>query len=449
MRRRLLATTLAAVAAVVLLLGVPLAVAVRSLLVSQALDGLQREAEQAQVLVGQQGSVRGAALLLSAVAEETGSRLTLVDRTGPQALQIDTGGPPDDDVFFGLQGDLDAARSGTVGRATAPGIIAVAVPVRAPGVQQVLRASRTDDALRAAIRRAWAQLGALAVVALGVAAVIARWQGARFGAPLESLAAAARALGEGDFSVRAPRSGLPEPDQVAAALDVTADRLAELVARSRSFGADASHQLRTPLTALRLQLEALQVDSAEQPAVIDALAEVDRLDATIDELLALGAPETAREPVDLEALVTERVGAWRALARAQGRRVVVQAVATPRVRVRPAAIGQSLQVLLDNALEHGAGTVTVSIQPVAGGVRLAVGDEGPGIPDLDVEAGPVDRRVVRGRGLPMARSLVEAEGGHLRVERPPSGGLVALLLPAEPGAAGTVTPSTDDRRAQP
>lgn len=433
MRRRLLVTTLAAVGVVVLLLGVPLGVAVRSLLTQQALDSLQREAEQAQVLVARETSARGAALLLGAVAGETGSRLTLVDQTGPMTLQIDTGAPPDDEAFFALTADVEAARRGEVGRAVAPGIIAATVPVRAPGIAQVVRASRTDDALRASIRRAWLQLGALALVALGVAGTVAAWQARRLGAPLEDLAAAARALGDGDFSVRAPRSGLPEPDDVAAALDATADRLAELVARSRSFGADASHQLRTPLTAVRLHLEVLEAASGDPVAVADALAEVDRLDATIDELLALGAPETAREAVDLEALVEGRVGAWRALARAQDRRVVLQAVPVPRVRARPAAIGQSLQVLLDNALEHGRGTVTVSIQPVHGGVRLCVGDEGPGIPpEVPTVARPADRAAVRGRGLPMARSLVEAEGGRLHVDHRAPGGLVCLLLPAEP-----------------
>jgi signal transduction histidine kinase len=430
MRRRLLLSTLGAVAAVVLLLGVPLGVAVRSLLVGQALDSLQREAEQAQALVQQQGSVQGAALLLGAVAAETGSRLTLVDRTGPMGLQIDTGGPPTDEVFFDVTSDVEAARGGGIGRVAAPGILAVTVPVRAPGIEQVLRAARTDDALRSDIRRAWLQLGALALVALGVAAVIAWWQGRRFGAPLEDLAAAARSLGEGDFSVRAPRSGLPEPDDVAAALDVTGARLAELVARSRSFGADASHQLRTPLTALRLNLEAMALRDPESGA--EALAEVDRLDATIDELLALGAPETAREPVDLEDLVDERVAVWRGLAQAQGRRLVVQAVPVPPVRVRPAAIGQSVQVLLDNALEHGAGTVTITIQPVTGGVRLCVGDEGPGLPeDAITKMQQGDRSGVRGRGLPMARSLVEAEGGRLHVEHGALGGLVCLLLPAQ------------------
>jgi signal transduction histidine kinase len=433
-RRRLLTSTLAAVAAVVLLLGLPLGVAVRTLLTQQALDGLQREAEQAQVLVAQQGSVQAAALLLGAVAEETGSRLTLVDRTGPMALQIDTGGPPDDEAFFATTTDVEAARAGRIGRAVGPGIVAVTVPVRAPGIDQVIRASRSDDALTAAVRRAWLQIAALAVVALGVAAVAAIWQGRRLGAPLEELAAAARRLGEGDFSVRAPRSGLPEPDDVAAALDATADRLAELVRRSRHFGADASHQLRTPLTALRLQLEALALSGADAGTVEEALGEADRLEATIEELLALGAPETAREPVDLEALVADRIGAWRSLAAARDRRVVVQAVAVPPVRARPAAIGQGLQVLLDNALEHGEGTITVSLQPVAGGVRLCVGDEGPGLPaDLDVPAQPVDRASGRGRGLPMARALVEAEGGRLRLEAPPVGGLVCLLLPTAEG----------------
>jgi signal transduction histidine kinase len=428
-----LATTLAAVAAVVLLLGVPLAVAVRSLLVSQALDGLQREAEQAQVLVQQQGSVRGAALLLTAVAEETGSRLTLVDRSGPMAFQIDTGGPPDDEVFLSAVGDVEAARRGAIGRTAAPGLLAVTVPVRAPGIEQVVRASRTDEALRADVRRAWLQIGVLALVALAAAAVIATWQARRLAAPLESLAAAARALGDGDFTVRAPRSGVPEPDEVAHALEVTADRIAALVARSRSFGADASHQLRTPLTALRLQLESLEATGPEPGAVAHALEEVDRLDATIDELLALGAPETAREVVDLEGLVDERIGAWRALAGTEDRRIVVQAVAAPPVRARPAAIGQALQVLLDNALEHGRGTVTIAIQPVTGGVRLCVGDEGAGVPpDVEVGSAPADRGGGRGHGLPLARALVEAEGGRLHVDRAAGRGLVCLLLPAGP-----------------
>jgi signal transduction histidine kinase len=438
-RRRLLLSMLAAVSAALVLMGLPLAVAVRGLLVQQTLDALQREAEQAQVLVDQQGrSVGEVALLLTAVAAESGTRLTLVDRTGGFGLQIDTGGPPTDDVFRSVTSDLEAARRGEVGRAVGDGIVAVTVPVRGGGVDQLVRATRTDDALRASVGRAWTQLAALALVALGVAAVVALWLGRRLAEPLEDLAASARELGDGDFSVRAPRSGVPEADDVAAALDATAERLAAILARSRSFSADASHQLRTPLTALRLQLEALEVAPGSSPAVTaavsDALAEVDRLDATVSELLSLGAPATTREAVDIETLVSERVRAWRALARAQGREIVVQAVPLPPVRARPAAIGQSLQVLLDNALEHGEGTITISMQPVSGGVRLCVADEGPGMPgDLRIESRPADRTGVRGRGLSLARSLVEAEGGHLHVEERAAGAMVCLLLPAAAG----------------
>jgi signal transduction histidine kinase len=430
-RRRLLLSTLAAVGAVVLLLGLPLAIAVRSVLTQQALDDLQREAEQAQVLLEQAGGTGPqTAVLLSAIAQQSGSRLTLVDRRTGRGVVIDTGGPPHDDRFLAHTDDVRAAQRGEVGRVAADGLLAVTVPVRGGGVDQLVRVARTDEALVSAVRRAWLQIAALAAAALGVAALIAWWQGRELAAPLESLAASARQLGEGDFSVRAPRSGVPEPDDVAEALDATADRLAALVARNRSFSADASHQLRTPLTALRLHLEGLEAATGDPAPVRDALAEIDRLDATIEELLALGAPGTAPGPLDLEELVDERIGAWRAIARAQGRAVVLQSVPVPKVPVRPAAVGQSLQVLLDNALEHGDGTITVTLQPITGGVRLCVTDEGAGFPEgQDIPSRPADRSGLRGRGLPLARSLIEAEGGHLRVERPGAGARVCLLLP--------------------
>lgn len=432
MRRRLLLSTLAAVGAVVILLGLPLAIAVRSVLTQQALDDLQREAEQAQVLLEQVGGGGPqAVVLLAAIAEESGSRLTLVDRRTGRVAVIDTGGPPHDDSFLAHTADVASAQRGEVGRTSAPGLLAVTVPVRGGGADQLVRAARTDEVLAASIRRAWLQIAALAAAALGVAAVIAWWQGRQLAVPLEALARSARQLGDGDFSVRAPRSGVPEPDDVAAALDTTADRLAALVARNRSFSADASHQLRTPLTALRLNLEAIEAAGARSDLVADALAEVDRLDGTIEELLALGTPESSPQPVDLESLVAERIGGWQALARAQGRAVTLQAAPVPPIPVRPAAVWQSVQVLLDNALEHGDGTITVTLQPVTGGVRLCVADEGRGFPEgHDIPSRPVDMSGGRGRGLPLARSLIEAEGGRLRIEPSETGALVCLLLPS-------------------
>ncbi|HVM14928.1 MAG TPA: HAMP domain-containing sensor histidine kinase, partial [Egibacteraceae bacterium] len=275
----------------------------------------------------------------------------------------------------------------------------------------------------------------------------ARWQGRRLAAPLETLAASARRLGDGDFSARAPRSGLPEADDVASALDRTAGRLASMLERSRSFSADASHQLRTPLTALRLDLEAL--DSAISEGRVEgavallaaATAEADRLEATIDELLTLADAPHGSEAVDLSALVAERLDAWQALARAQQRRVVVQRGDAPPVRARAAAVGQCLQVLLDNALAHGRGTITVVVGAVErgpgeqAGARLCVADEGPGLPREVASQMAGDRRSRgSGRGLALARSLIEAEGGRLRAGSDGPGAMVCLLLPAAPSA---------------
>lgn len=407
-----------------LLVGVPLGVAVRTVLTTRALDVLQREAEQAQLLLGEQGvSVQGVAVLLDAFARQSGTRLTLLDRRAGVTVQIDTGPPPPDELFFDVDGDLTEAAAGRVGRTATGGLLAVSVPVRGTaGVRQVLRATVTDTALRGEVRAAWLAITGLGLVALVVATVLARRQGARLAAPLEQLAASARRLGDGDFSVRAPTSGLPEPDEVAVALDATAARLGSLVERSRSFGADASHQLRTPLTALRLHLDAME-DAPDRAAVAAAQVEADRLEATIDELLTLTDPPGEAEPIDLGALVRERVDSWRVLGAEQGRPVVVQAADVPPVRARGAAISQSLQVLLDNALMHGRGTISVSVRPAAGGVRLCVSDEGSGVPENPEPSG------ASGRGLPLARALVEAEGGRLSIERGRPGAVVCLLFP--------------------
>lgn len=439
MRRRLLLSTLAAVAVALLLLGLPLGFALAQVLQQRALDELQRQAEQVQVLVQEQAvSLSDVATILDAFARQSGTRLTLLDRSPGGVIRIDTGGQVDDEVFAGTDADLAQAAAGQVGRVAVDGMLAVTVPVRGDGAgQQLVRASRSDAGLAAEVRRAWLAIAGLGAVALGAAVLVARRQGERLATPVERLVASAAALGDGDFSARGQPTGVPEVDQVALALDVTATRLGALVARSQSFGADASHQLRTPLTALRLQLDALA--AAREPdevarAVDAAQAEADRLESTIAELITLTTPgaETV-PPLDLARVAHERAEACRALAQAQGREVVVHAEPSPPVPMRVAAIGQALQVLLDNALAHGRGTITVVVQPVPGGVRLGVADEGRGLPPQPPPpaiAGPGNpRRDGRGRGLPLAAALVEAEGGRLVVEQPSHGAFVSLLLP--------------------
>ncbi len=428
MRRRLLGSTLAAVGVALVLLGLPLAVAVRASLTRSALDVLQAEVEQTEAVLAQEASSPAAtAAILEFLAERGGRRYTLLDRAG--RVVVDTGAQPAPPGATALTPDVELSRSRLSAAAhRGPTTLAVAMPVAVGGAGLILRVADSDAALDRQVRQAWLAIAGLAVSALGAAALLALWQGRRLASPLEELAGSARRLGDGDFSARAPRSGLPEADEVAAALDTTAARLGAMLERSRSFGADASHQLRTPLTALRLDLEALEVAGADPPLVAAAMAETDRLEATIDELLTLAEPPRGEELVDLGRLAAARLDAWQSLARSQGRRVLLDAAPAAPVRARAAALGQCLQVLLDNALEHGAGTITVSVHPVPGpGVRLAVADEGPGFPPDDA---PAPAPSAGGRGLPLARSLVEAEGGRLLVERPERGAVVSLLLPA-------------------
>jgi signal transduction histidine kinase len=426
-RRRLLISTLVAVSIALILLGVPLSVAVRSLLTRGAFDVLQGEVEQAQVVLDRNAqTVTDAEAILGLLERQSGHRFTLLRRDG--IVVVDTGDDPAPPGSQAVSPDLQSARATNgVGLHRNDTTVAVSLPVVVGDARLILRAAAPSTALERQIRQAWLAIAGLGVTALGGAAIVAMLLGRRLAAPLEALAESARRLGDGDFSARAPRSGLPETDDVAEALDATADRLGALVARSQSFGADASHQLRTPLTALRLDIESLEVSGADPELVAAAMAETDRLESTIDELLALAEAPRSEEFVDLARLASARLDAWQALARAEGRRVVFEGGGgVALVQARAAALGQCLQVLLDNALLHGDGTITVSVDAVPGGVRLCVADEGPGFPPRQ---GPPGASRSSGRGLPLARSLVEAEGGRLQIGSPQHGAIVCLLLP--------------------
>lgn len=436
MKRRILLSTVAVLVAALLAFAVPLGVAVRSVLTSRALDTLQGELDQLRLVIDQQARTCGELQLILALAQRSPLELSLFSPSG-QLLVAEPGHRPAADAT------VAAAAQGTVGRTRAADALVAALPLTTGvcGEAVILRGERPDADLTDSVRRAWAAIAAVGLGVLSLAALAALVQGGRLARPLEALAASARRLGDGDFSTRAPRSGLPEPDAIADALDATADRLGRAVQRGSAFTADASHQLRTPLTALRLHLESLEPLDPE--GVAAALSEADRLEATIDELVALTQLDAPEEEVDLATLVRERVDAWRHLASAQGRDVAVEVVPTPPVRVRGAAVGQALQVLLDNAVAHGRGVITVRVSPTlpdgagAGrGARICVVDEGPGLPaevatdrpGIDRGGGPLPVR--GGRGLVLARSLVEAEGGRLSLESTPGGTRACLVLPA-------------------
>jgi signal transduction histidine kinase len=330
---------------------------------------------------------------------------------------------------------LDAVGGQVVTDPDASGGLAVGVPVTdGTTVDAVIRASSPFPGEWPRIAGAWAVMLALGGVAVVATWLLARRQARRLSAPLESLAGAAQRLGEGDFSVRTHPSGIPEIDAAGSALDVTATRLDDLVGRERAFSSTASHQLRTPLTGLRLTLEtALDAPApAQRVAVARALESADRLERTIVDLLSL-ARHTPRDRAELllQALAADWAAAWSPVLEGRRRRLQVSvAPELPASRASEAAVRQVVDVLLDNAVVHGAGVVGLVVRDAGAAVAIDVTDEGDGPPDPDgVFRSRGDADPAHGIGLALARALAEAEGGRLVLSRarPP---VFSLLLPS-------------------
>jgi signal transduction histidine kinase len=314
-------------------------------------------------------------------------------------------------------------------------VVAVAIPVTSnESLIGAVRASASGATMAGRIWRAWLLMLLSGLVAIALGGLLAWWQARRLAAPLARLASAARRIGHGDFTSTAPRSGLGEIDDVAGALDATAGRLGAALQRERSFSADASHQLRTPLSALRLDLEfALLEEAVDRRHVEDALGEVDRLAETIDDLLALARDTHGdRDVLDIGGLFDEIEAEWHGRLASEGRPLrVARAENLPPVRMSEAAARQILSVMMNNAAIHGAGVTSVTSRLTSDCVALDVADEGPGFPaDVDgAFARRPDGGSHHGIGLALARALAEAEGGRLVVTRAGPRPIVSLLLP--------------------
>jgi signal transduction histidine kinase len=286
----------------------------------------------------------------------------------------------------------------------------------------------------------------LACAAMAAAVLIALYFARWVGRPLARLNNAARLIADGDLSVRATTgSGPPELRRMAATFNMMAGRLEALVHGHRAMLADASHQLRTPLTALRLRLDLLAVDSAPATAaeLAGAQEEIARLSRLVDGLLATARAESVTEQlelIDVDEAVTERVAAWHPVGDAHGVKLLAEPAGCPPgplVALGAGHLEQVLDNLLDNAIEaigEESGTVRVSVTPSDASIMIAVADDGPGMkPDersrafLRFTTGSAHGT---GLGLAIVHRLVTANGGSIRLADTPGGGLtVELELP--------------------
>jgi signal transduction histidine kinase len=410
MRLRVLRVAVTAVMIAVVVLGLPLAVAIARLVEGDERAELESLALRTSVDVSP-ATLTGDAIELPAT--EDGVQLGVYDTTGRRVAGT---GPTV------LEDGSKRALAGTSVQADFGERLVEAVPVSAN--EKVFAVVRTASPEGHLIKReiAWwaALLGGCLVAGLAASLFAAR-ESRRLAAPMVKLADVARDIGEGDFSPRSEPVGVEEIDTVGGALNRTAERLAELLERERSFAGRASHQLRTPLTQLQLELEAGLVNGGEalHDAAINAVEAADRLSQTIDDLLTLARGEPS-SGFDLAALALECADEWRGPLASAGRPLRVIGSEPAWVAASRPAVRQVLQVLLDNALTHGRGAVTVRVRDAMG--ALAVDVEDQGVVGL-ISLGDGGRL-----GLPLARSLAVANGGRIVVDQTGPGTRFTLLL---------------------
>lgn len=279
-------------------------------------------------------------------------------------------------------------------------------------------------------------LGLVALLAVQAAVALAVWQARRLARPLTDLVETAERLGSGDPRPRDRRYGVAELDRVAEVLDASAERIGRMLTAERRLAADASHQLRTPLTALSMRLEEItalshQPETVREEASI-ALQQVERLTDVVQRLLTnqRDTHGPSAGGFELDEVIRQQREEWAATMRGAGRRLVTEGLAGVIALGTPGTVSQVLATLIENSLMHGAGTVTLRVRPSSSSVVVEVQDEGPGVP---AELGNrVFERTVSGRnstgiGLAVARDLAEADGGRLELLslRPP---VFALFL---------------------
>ncbi|GAA2059590.1 two-component system sensor histidine kinase DraK [Streptomyces albiaxialis] len=415
MRRRLILSTLAVVLVVVAVFGISLVI-----VESRTIENSTKE------------NVRSEAARLVSTVE---SRVVAKEKVTPESIGIASTPhryirvelPDRKPIEVGdrLEGDVVEARQ-----------------TGATGERVIVQEARST--VRAEVGRNLLIILAVAVLAIIAAAILAVRQAHRVAAPLTDLAETAERLGSGDPRPRHRRYGVPELDRVADVLDASADRIGRMLTAERRLAADASHQLRTPLTALSMRLEEIiataDTDDPQDRATVKeeatiGLAQVERLTDVVERLLTNSRDPRSGSAVsfDLDEVVKQQIEEWKPAYRSAGRALVRSGKTGLRAVGTPGAVAQVLATLIENALMHGDGTVALRTRVTGNQVVVEVTDEGPGV---DPELGSrVFERTVSGHnstglGLAVARDWAEADGGRLELlqQLPP---VFALFLSRE------------------
>ncbi|MDY7105773.1 MAG: ATP-binding protein [Actinomycetota bacterium] len=387
-------------------------------------------------------------------AARTGARVVVIDAGGISV--VDTGADVPRD-FLSNRAEVVAALDGeraTITRHSdtlGTDLLFVAVPVASGGeVYGAVRLSLPTSEVDQRVRGFWWSLAGVGVVVM-VSVGLVGWVAARsLTRPVRRLESTAAQIASGDLGARATDIDAPgELADLARTFDEMASRVEALVSQQRAFVSDASHQLRTPLTALRLRLENLEGSVApEDRADLDAaIDETERLGQLVEQLLALARADRATPElvtVDAAAVAAERHEIWSAVAEEAGVELTIDRPATAvPVRAAAGALEQVLDNLIDNALLYGGGAVHLGVVAAGDVVELHVADRGPGLGGEEL-AKAFDRfwrgdrtRAGSGLGLAVVRRLAELSGGTAELWARDGGGLDAVVT--FPAAASSTT----------
>ncbi len=379
-----------------------------------------------------------------------GARIVITDAAGTAIVTSD-----DDPAAVGSpyasRPEIATALAGQIAdgtrysRTLSEQLLYVAVPVLSG--QEVLGAVRLTypaPVVDAAVNSKVAALGVVGATTVLLAGLIGLILASTVTRRLRLLTELTEQFAEGDLSVRADEcTGAPELRSLARSFNAMGERLTSALDQQRRFAADASHQLRTPLTALRLRLERAKElagvdpeESAERIAA--AAAETDRLETLVEGLLQLSRGEgtiAAVAPTDIAAIARERAEHWRPLGEESGVAVEYAGAASAVVLASAAAVEQIVDNYVDNALGVSPrnSRITLRVDRAARGAVLHVLDEGPGLPDAELSR--AFDRFWRGRqdgpgsglGLSIVAQLADASGAAVRLENREGGGLDAQV----------------------
>jgi signal transduction histidine kinase len=413
-QRRLLISTLAVAVVAVLLLGLPLAFVLSRLQAGEAGQELRRDATT--LAAGLQERVNsGLPADADQVARSLPDRYVTISQRGAQLIRMGSK-PPSSDTITGRAATRDFS----------------------------VTVAADDSFVSGRIIGGLVLIGSLSLLAVLAAVALAILQARRLTRPMLDLARAADLLGSGAARPLGRRYGLPELDRVAEGLDGSAQRIAELLSAERAFAVDASHQLRTPLTALSMRLEEM-VAAANYPDVVReegaaALAQTERLAEVVGQLLGRARRSVSGAPAQasVDDIVAQQVVEWDPAFRRVGRKLEVTGEKGMYAYVTPGSAAQVVATLLDNALVHGEGTVTIRTSQTPRSVVVEVRDEGSGVPPELVPR--IFERSVSGTpggtglGLSLARTMAAADGGQVVLVRPRPAVFAVFLPHGDPGS---------------